>query len=188
MSFSSLSKLTSEIESADPHDSRTQAVIHERIVQLRNEMERAQAADLAAYLDSAACLTNYLVQIGGMTPEDVKLIVGRLVKKVEEAFENPGLDSGCLTTLASPEAELATISPEEVQRMIDNQVDQDLLGEIMLQLRLVKREDLERALVTQRATDMRIGEALVSIGACTWEQVKQGVAAQQQMRSRLKLH
>jgi hypothetical protein len=110
-----------------------------------------------------------------------------MVKKVEEAFEGSGEDSGNLAALVSTTADEPNISPEEVQMLIDKQVDQDLLGEIMLQLRLVTQADLERALVTQRATDMRIGEALVSIGACTWEQVKQGVAAQQQVRSRLKL-
>ena len=184
MSFAGLERLNDEIASADPHDSQAQTVIFERIVQLRNEMDRAHAADLAAYLDSAACLTSYLVQIGGMTPEDVKLIVTRLVKKVTEAFDHPGQDSGAV----SCQTEVPDLSPEEVQAMIDSQVDQDLLGEIMVQMHLVTRKNLDRALVTQRATDMRIGEALVSIGACTWEQVNQGIAAQQQMRSRLKLH
>jgi len=184
MSLSGLKKLTAEIASADPRDVRAQTVIHERIVQLRNEMDRAQATDLAAYLDSAACLTDYLVQIGGMTPEDVQLIVGRLVQKVEEAFETPSHRTAALNHKVGGEE----VSPEEVQRLIDNQVDQDLLGEIMVQLRLVTRKDLDRALVAQRATDMRIGEALVSSGACTWEQVKQAVAAQDQMRIRIKLH
>ena len=184
MSFAGLERLNAEIAGADPHDSHAQMVIFERIVQLRNEMERAHASDLAAYLDSAACLTDYLVQIGGMTPEDVKDIVSRLVKKVTGAFENPSLDSGAVS--AQPPA--PELSPEQVQEMIDKQVDQDLLGEIMVQMHLVTRKNLDRALVTQRATDMRIGEALISIQACTWEQVNQGMSAQQQMRSRLKLH
>ena len=184
MSFAGLERLSAEIASADPNDSQAQTVIFERIVQLRNEMDRAHASDLAAYLDSAACLTDYLVQIGGMTPEDVKLIVSRLVKKVTDAFENPGQSVATVAgqTLA-PE-----LSPNEVQSVIDNQVEQDLLGEIMVQMHLVTRKNLERALVTQRATDLRIGEALISIQACTWEQVNQGVAAQKQMRTRLRLH
>jgi len=184
MSFVGLQKLNSEIASADPHDAHAQTIIFERIVQLRNEMERAHATDLAAYLDSAACLTDYLVQIGGMTPEDVKLIVGRLVKKVTEAFDSPGQGSGAV--FDQPQA--AEVSPEQVQELIDRQVDQDLLGEIMVQMQLVSREGLDSALVTQRATDMRIGEARVSIGACTWEQVNQAMSAQEQMRSRLRLH
>ena len=184
MSFAGLERLNAEISGADPHDRQAQTVIFERIVQLRNEMERAHASDLAAYLDSAACLTDYLVQIGGMTPEDVKGIVSRLVRKVTEAFDNPSQASDSL----SAQPGVPELSPEQVQEMIDTQVDQDLLGEIMVQMHLVTRKNLDRALVTQRATDMRIGEALVSIQACTWDQVNQGMAAQHQMRSRLKLH
>lgn len=184
MSFAGLERLNAEIASADPNDSQAQTVIFERIVQLRNEMSRAHATDLAAYLDSAACLTDYLVQIGGMTPEDVKLIVSRLVRRVSDAFENPSQDP----VENADQTSVPELSPEQVQSMIDSKVDQDLLGEIMVQMHLVTRKSLERALVTQRATDMRIGEALVSIGACTWDQVNQGMSAQKQMRTRLRLH
>ena len=184
MSFAGLERLNAEIAGADPNDSQAQTVIFERIVQLRNEMDRAHASDLAAYLDSAACLTDYLVQIGGMTPEDVKLIVSRLVRKVTDAFENPGQ----VSATASLPAQGTEMTADQVQELIDCQVDQDLLGEIMVQMHLVTRKSLDRALVTQRATDMRIGEALVSIQACTWDQVNQGIAAQEQMRSRLRLH
>jgi hypothetical protein len=184
MSLLDIQRLARSIDESDPRDAERQAQIHEHIIRLRDELDRAFASDLAAYLDSAAHLTNYLVHMGRMGPEDVLEIVGRLIRKVEESFEfdaeqenvedaHPVVDVD--EVQAPTPAPSAGISEER------------MLGEIMVQLGYVTEFQLEKGLVTQRATDQRIGEALVSIGAATWDQVREAVSVQKRLRSAIPL-
>jgi len=182
MSLLDIQRLARDIDESDPRDPKRQAQIHEHIIRLRDELDRAHASDLAAYLDSAAHLTNYLVHMGRMGPEDVLDIVSRLVRKVEESFEldDEDLQDGPL----SPPADKGQAAPAPAG-MIGS--EERTLGEIMRQLGFVTELQLEKALVTQRATDQRIGEALVSIGAATWDQVRDAVSVQKQLRSAIPL-
>jgi hypothetical protein len=188
-------RLAADIESSDSTDPRTQAALHERIQRLRSLLDRPRGSEHAAYLDCAAELLQYLVQMGRMGPGQVLRIAASLVRKVEGGFEaaparpsgpagktgfvgpvdrvGPG-DSVPLSALPGPgspgaHGELAS-------------VEERLLGEVMLQLGMVTKRQLEQALVHQRATDQRIGEALVSLGAVTWDQVEQAVAVQRRLR------
>jgi hypothetical protein len=180
MSLLDIQRLGKEITTSDPRDARQQELIHERIVQLRNELDRAQAFDLAAYLDSAAFLTDYLVHMGKMGPEDVVEIVGRLVAKVQEAFELPDLGSAVPDSV-TPDDEL------QVETDLKEAVEEKMLGEILLQMGYITQAQLDKGLVTQRATDQRIGEALVSTGAVTWDQVREAVAVQGRLRNAIPL-
>ena len=57
-----------------------------------------------------------------------------------------------------------------------------LLGQIMVERGLVSQKALDAALASQRASGMRIGEALVQSGACSWDQVEYGLKLQAQRR------
>lgn len=57
-----------------------------------------------------------------------------------------------------------------------------LLGEILIERGIITRPQLEKGLATQRATGMRIGEALVHMGAASWDQIELGIRIQGQMR------
>ena len=184
MSLLDIQRLVRNIDESDPRDAVRQAEIHEHIIRLRDELDRALASDLAAYLDSAAHLTSYLVHMGRMGPEDVLEIVGRLIRKVEESFELDAEDE-------PPEEPEPIIDVEQIAAATPatgGPTEERLLGEIMVQLGYVTELQLEKGLVTQRATDQRIGEALVSIGAATWDQVREAVSVQKRLRSAIPLN
>ncbi len=195
-------KLAAEIEASNPTDPAQQHALLGRLETLRGELNRAQAEDLAVYLDSAIEMIQYVIQMGRMGPEQVLGIAAGLLRKVETSFEEgeqarraPGVDhpSGAipLPALASQPygpvesyEPVERIAPEPSPELHLNSVAEErMLGEVMLQLGFVTRKQLELGLVTQRATDMRIGEALVSIGAATWENVREAIAVQGRLRT-----
>ena len=57
-----------------------------------------------------------------------------------------------------------------------------MLGQVMLERGMISQKALDTALASQRASGMRIGEALVQTGACTWDQVEAGLRLQAQRR------
>jgi len=57
-----------------------------------------------------------------------------------------------------------------------------LLGEILIERGIITKAQLEKGLGTQRATGMRIGEALVNHGFCGWDQIEMGIRVQGQRR------
>jgi len=57
-----------------------------------------------------------------------------------------------------------------------------LLGEILIERGIISKAQLEQGLTTQRATGMRIGEALVNLGFCGWDRVEMGIRIQGQRR------
>jgi hypothetical protein len=59
-----------------------------------------------------------------------------------------------------------------------------LLGQILIRLGTITPEQLDRALQIQIATGIRIGEALVEIGAATWDQIRVAVKVQGDLRQR----
>ena len=57
-----------------------------------------------------------------------------------------------------------------------------LLGEILIDDGRLTKDQVIGALEVQRATGLRIGEVLVQIGACDWDDVQYGVQVQGQIR------
>ncbi|MEM7311159.1 MAG: hypothetical protein AAF682_31115 [Planctomycetota bacterium] len=57
-----------------------------------------------------------------------------------------------------------------------------LLGQIMVSKGMVAQEKLDLALKVQRASGLRVGEALVDIGATNWDAVEQAVELQGRLR------
>jgi hypothetical protein len=57
-----------------------------------------------------------------------------------------------------------------------------VLGEVMIRMGTITREQLDKALRIQRATDLHMGAALVESGAATWEQVRRALEVQKQLR------
>ena len=62
-------------------------------------------------------------------------------------------------------------------------LEDTLLGQILLTKGQIRREDLNDALEVQRATGMRIGEALVDIGAADWDTIGDAVELQNRLRT-----
>ena len=63
-----------------------------------------------------------------------------------------------------------------------NVLNDMMLGEEMIRMGTIDRPALQKALDVQSATGIRIGEALVEIGAATWDQVAEGVRMQERHR------
>jgi hypothetical protein len=57
-----------------------------------------------------------------------------------------------------------------------------VLGEVLIRLGSITREQLAHALTVQRAASIHIGEAVVETGAATWDQVKKALEVQRQLR------
>jgi hypothetical protein len=57
-----------------------------------------------------------------------------------------------------------------------------VLGEVLIRLGSITRDQLERGLQVQRAANLHIGEALVESGAASWDQVKKGLEVQRRLR------
>jgi hypothetical protein len=60
-----------------------------------------------------------------------------------------------------------------------NVLNDMMLGEEMIRMGTITREQLKKALGVQNAAGIRIGQALVEIGAATWDQVAEGVRMQE---------
>jgi hypothetical protein len=72
------------------------------------------------------------------------------------------------------------LSPK--QRGFVRSMQAQVLGEVLIRLGTITREQLERALQVQRAASVHIGEALVETGAATWDQIRKGLEVQRQLR------
>ena len=72
---------------------------------------------------------------------------------------------------------------EKMARAQEEQPDMEAhLGEILIGLGTITREQLQEALRIQQMADLRIGTAIVAIGACTWGDIWSAVRVQKQLR------
>ena len=184
-----LNQLADDIEAADPIDRARHGELEHRLHALQTEFERARAADLVAYVDSARRLVAELAGGAELGPAGALGFAAELVRHVEHAFHGM---AEAPTSVAPPLPHAAEHAQgaapkeapvDELLRRIDvSQMEERMLGEVMLQLGFVTRAQLEQGLVNQRATDQRIGESLVAIGAASWGQVREAIAVQEQLR------
>jgi hypothetical protein len=191
--FPELERLAADIESSSPGDPKAQRALHERILQLHAQLERAHAGDVSGYLDSAAEMVQYLVHMGRMGPDQVLRIAADMVRRVGDLLGRGGAPGEGHAPLAlAPKGPQAPLPVAEahlrggagaVEHGVGAPADERLLGEIMVQLGMVTKKQLEQALVRQRATDQRIGEALVGLGAAAWGQVEEAMAVQRRLRT-----
>ena len=180
MSLREIKSLIEAVSSAAPEDSRNQIVLLDRINSMKELMERGQQNDLVAYLQAASILTQTLAQPGGITPGRVSSAVLNLLKQVEESFDT-GSERALPALRALGYTEEASTAPvkEESLRMVTDQC----LGEILIHTGTASAADVAEGLKAQRATGVRIGEALVMLGKVTWEQVESAVRLQQKLRT-----
>lgn len=60
-----------------------------------------------------------------------------------------------------------------------------LLGEILVRTKAITRAQLDEGLKVRRASGLRLGEALVQVGACSWTSIRRAVRTQESMRQQL---
>jgi len=60
-----------------------------------------------------------------------------------------------------------------------------MLGEVLMRSQIISQKDLDDALLCQRMTGARLGEALVQSGACLWNDVETALGMQARLRGNL---
>jgi hypothetical protein len=173
--------LARDIARSDPQDPQAQTSLLGRIRQLRGSIPPTAHNDLAANLDMAGLLTQYLVRMGGIGPEDVLQIISRLVSEVELAF---AINQQSVTLNATNSVHLEAPQGSTELRLVgqDRSTRAKFLGEVLVQMGFTTQAQVQEALEVQKATGVRIGEVLVSMGAVNWKQVRRAVEVQEQLR------
>lgn len=129
---------------------------------------------LQLHTSSGMALGQCLVQLGAASPEQIAGAVAYQDRLREEER----------ATRVEPERTPARLdlrmSPK--QKGFVQSMHAQVLGEVLIRLGSITREQLERALQLQRAANVHIGEALVETGAASWEQIKRALDVQRQLR------
>jgi len=138
------------------------------------------ARALQLHASSHLALGQCLIQLGAATPEQIASAVGyqdRLREDERAVRPEPARPEPVRASQASLETHL---SP--TQRGFVRSMHAQVLGEVLIRLGTITREQLERALQVQRAASVHIGEALVETGAANWDQIRKGLEVQKKLR------
>ncbi len=133
------------------------------------------ARALHLHSSSGMALGQCLIQLGAASPEQIASAVAYQDRlRDEERATRPEPER------PAPRALDLRLSPK--QKGFVQSMHAQVLGEVMIRLGSITREQLERALQLQRAANVHIGEALVQSGATSWEQIKRALDVQRQLR------
>lgn len=136
---------------------------------------------LHLHTSSGLAVGQCLIQLGAATAEQIASAV---------AYQD-GLrdEEGSTQSGAAPaahsgphESTRSDLHMTAKQRGIVKSIHSQVLGEVLVRLGSISREQLDRALQVQRAANIHIGEALVEGGAASWDQIKRGLDIQKQLR------
>ena len=131
---------------------------------------------LQLHTSSGMALGQCLVQLGAVSPEQIANAVAYQDRLREEQR----------TTRVEAEARPAQVRGDlrlsGKQRGFVQSINAQVLGEVLIRLGSITREQLERALQLQRAANVHVGEALVETGAASWDQIKKALEVQRQLR------
>jgi hypothetical protein len=129
---------------------------------------------LQLHTSSHQALGQCLVQLGAVTPEQIKSAVA-YQDRLRENQRTPRREAR-----PAPQRTELNLSPKQHSFM--QSMQGQVLGEVLIRLGSVSREQLARALQVQRAANIHVGEALVETGAATWDQIKKGLEVQRKLR------
>jgi hypothetical protein len=135
------------------------------------------ARALQLHASSHLALGQCLIQLGAASPEQIASAVSYQDRLRED--ERATRAEPARPAHANIEMHLSAKQRGFVQSM-----HAQVLGEVLIRLGTITREQLERALQVQRAASLHIGEALVETGAATWDQIRKGLEVQKQLRRR----
>jgi hypothetical protein len=131
---------------------------------------------LQLHSSSGQPLGQCLVQLGAASPAQIESAVAYQDRLREEER----------STRREPERSGATgrsdLRLSAKQKTVLQSINSQVLGEVLVRLGTITREQLERALQVQRAAGVHIGQALVETRATTWEQIKRALDVQRQLR------
>lgn len=134
---------------------------------LVNPEQLSQALDHQR--DTKVRLGEALASLGHVVPYELQQALGLQSKMREFADSQPPTD-GYST---KPKIEM-------------DEWQESLLGAILVADRAITEQELKKGLSIQRATGMRLGEALVHHGLSDWKAVRAGIQAQERLRHEAK--
>lgn len=134
---------------------------------------------LQLHASSHQALGQCLVQLGAASPEQIASAV-TYQDQLREDERTPRPEPSRPTHSHSRSHVEMSLSPK--QRGFVQSMHAQVLGEVLIRLGTITREQLERALQVQRAASVHVGEALVETGAASWDQVRKGLEVQKQLR------
>lgn len=149
------------------------------------------ARALRLHASSGVALGQCLIQLGAATPDQIASAVAyqERTREFQRAQPPPPVEEQPPPSAQPPPSERPPPSSAKLELRLTTRVkgfvqsfQTQMLGEILVRLGTITREQLERALQVQRAASVHIGEALVQTGATNWEHVKKALEIQRQLR------
>ncbi len=160
-------------------DVELQATLLEEVKGIRREWKENTTTELGGCMDAAVMLLAFIGELSPNAATESLQLVSRLVCLTAQNFAEEENRTGSPAELAPPR-----FAPLEVAHQPSPAVEKDvMLGEVLVKLRHVTVEDVQRALIHQRRTGIRLGQALVEIGAVETGQIQEAVEVQNRMRS-----
>ena len=144
-----LDGLSRSIASCDPEDSHETTALLRNLDALHRDLEHDQTRHLASLAAVAHRLVDRLASHGLVGPRETLDIVGQSVAAVRSGL---GLDE------PAPEVVEQVEKPAQLSLL-----DGKRIGELLVTLSMLTPEDVERALDKQKKTGMLLGEALVEL-------------------------
>jgi len=141
---------------------------------------------LQLHASSHQPLGQCLVQLGAVSAEQIESALA-YQDRLREGGRGPRAMPPAPTPVppSSPQAAPAVrgeLRLSSKQREYLQSMNAQVLGEVLIRLGSITREQLAQALSVQRAAGIHIGEALVETGAASWEQIKKALDVQRQLR------
>jgi hypothetical protein len=194
MSASKLNELATRILRSSPIDNGEQKRILRQLNEVRDSLRlSSEQQPVVEYLDAATLLISYLAHMGRIGGSEIRSVVARLIETAATVITggpeaaNAAEAADAVTAVAAalgkiePPAPIPAPAPktEESSTNVSVRVISDmLLGEVMVRMGHIQPDHIEKALEIQRQTGLKFGEALVKLGATTWEQVQAGLRYQ----------
>lgn len=126
---------------------------------------------------SGRALGQCLIQLGAATSEQIESAITYQDRMREEERATHATQP---REVRSGERSGLRLTPK--QKGFAQSLHSQVLGEVLIRLGAITREQLEKALQLQRAASLHVGEALVESGATGWDQVKRALEVQRQLR------
>lgn len=146
------------------------------LVQAKVVSQDSLARALQLHTSSGIPLGQCLVQLGAATPEQIAEAVA-CQDRLRGESHPPAMPGR-----ATPAHSTGDLRLSAKQEFFVQSFDAQVLGEVLIRLGAITREQLEHALQVKRAAGVHIGQALVETGATTWEHVKRALEVQRQLR------
>ena len=178
MSVPTLYDLAQRIANCPPEDGEARRELLEEIKGVRKGWKNRTESELGGCLDAVVSLLAFLDELDGAAISEALQISSRLVCLTAEGFGEEPLNTEPYS--APPRFAVANMAgPSKTPAYQQD----SLLGEVLVKLQHVTPDDVQRALIEQRRSGTRLGEALIHIGATEFPMVQEGIEVQARLRS-----